>query len=418
MSAARKILITGAGSGLGEGAAIGLARAGHAVIAAAQVWPQVTALRAKAAEAGLGSLRVEKLDLLDPYEVKQAVSWDFDVLVNNAGIGEGGPIAEIPIELVRHNFEVNVFAPLALTQQVVRKWVRAGIPGKVVFVSSMGGSSARPGSPATPRRSTPSRRSRRRCRPSSSPSASKCRRSTRCVSHRLQRGDADNALRWLDDDVHFTRRAAYGAIVTGLIGNAEGRLDPADMIARWSRSSPRRPAPSATFFPPSSRSCSRPIRRRCSNAPSKKRKNPMPTSQETSTKPAYFVAEVEIHDLAGFTPYAEQFAGTVAPFGGKVVAFGESIEPIEGIEKTTARAAIVVFPSAQARRDWFASPAYRKIAPLRQKSAHTALFPWRVCPAPRRPECSGRNRTFVAERLTGGTFRCRLGAGRRPAHRE
>ncbi|MEI9999438.1 MAG: hypothetical protein WDO13_09855 [Verrucomicrobiota bacterium] len=29
---------------------------------------------------------------------------------------------------------------------------------------------------------------------------------------------------------------------------------------------------------------------------------------------------------------------------------------------------------AQARRDWFASPAYRKIAPLRQKSAHTRAF--------------------------------------------
>jgi NAD(P)-dependent dehydrogenase (short-subunit alcohol dehydrogenase family) len=35
-----KILITGAGSGLGEGAAIGIARNGHQVIAAAQTWPQ------------------------------------------------------------------------------------------------------------------------------------------------------------------------------------------------------------------------------------------------------------------------------------------------------------------------------------------------------------------------------------------
>jgi NADP-dependent 3-hydroxy acid dehydrogenase YdfG len=106
MNKMRKILITGAGSGLGEGTAIGLAQSGHEVIAAAQTWPQVTALRAKAVKLGLSSLRIEKLDLLDPYETKQAQTWDFDVLVNNAGIGEGGPIAEIPVELVRRNFEI------------------------------------------------------------------------------------------------------------------------------------------------------------------------------------------------------------------------------------------------------------------------------------------------------------------------
>ncbi len=98
------------------------------------------------------------------------------------------------------------------------------------------------------------------------------------------------------------------------------------------------------------------------------------TPQNSADKPAYFIAEVEIHDLAGFKSYAEQFAGTLAPFGGKLLSFGEPIVPIEGIERTSARAAIVVFPSAQAGRDWFASPVYRKIAPIRQKSAHTRAF--------------------------------------------
>jgi len=132
----RTILITGAGSGFGEGTAIGLAKLGYAVIATAQSWPQVTALRNKAESLGLSGLRVEKLDLLEPHDTARAVGWEFDVLVNNAGIGEGGPIGEIPLDLVRRNFEVNVFAPLDLTQRVVKRWVRSKTKGKIVFVSS------------------------------------------------------------------------------------------------------------------------------------------------------------------------------------------------------------------------------------------------------------------------------------------
>jgi NAD(P)-dependent dehydrogenase (short-subunit alcohol dehydrogenase family) len=140
----RKILITGAGSGLGEGTAIGLARNGHDVIATAQRWPRVTALRLKSKALALPTVPVEKLDPLDPYDVVRACTWDFDILVNSAGIGEG-PIAEIPLDLVRRNFEVNVFAPLALTQRVVKSWVAGGIHGKVVFISSMGGLFSPPG---------------------------------------------------------------------------------------------------------------------------------------------------------------------------------------------------------------------------------------------------------------------------------
>jgi uncharacterized protein (DUF1330 family) len=90
--------------------------------------------------------------------------------------------------------------------------------------------------------------------------------------------------------------------------------------------------------------------------------------------PAYFVALVEIHDPAGFQSYHEQFEGTLAPFGGRLVSFGAQIVPLEGMDGSTARAAIVVFPSLRVGQDWFQSPAYRKIAPLRQRSAHTRGF--------------------------------------------
>jgi short-subunit dehydrogenase len=135
----KRILISGAGSGFGELAAIGLANAGHDVIVGAQIWPQVTQLRLKAEGLGLKTLRVEKLDILDSYDINNASKWDIDILVNNAAIGISGPLSEIPLELLRRSFDTNFFAPLDLTQKVVRKWIDEKRPGKIVFVSSIGG---------------------------------------------------------------------------------------------------------------------------------------------------------------------------------------------------------------------------------------------------------------------------------------
>jgi short-subunit dehydrogenase len=135
----KRILISGGSSGFGELAAFGLAKAGHDVIIGAQIWPQVTQLRQRAKALGLTQLRVEKLDILDPYDIQNATKWDVDILVNNAAIGISGPMSEIPLELLRRSFETNFFAPLALTQAVVRKMVEQKRRGKVVFVSSIGG---------------------------------------------------------------------------------------------------------------------------------------------------------------------------------------------------------------------------------------------------------------------------------------
>ena len=138
----KTILITGAAGGFGHGAAIGMARNGHNIIATVHVASQVTPLREEVARLGLQDrIKVARLDLTDPYDIDQALTWDYDILWNNAGMGEAGPVWEIPIDLVRKNFEVNVFLPLVLTQRVVRKWIDEGSAQgkKVLFTSSMGG---------------------------------------------------------------------------------------------------------------------------------------------------------------------------------------------------------------------------------------------------------------------------------------
>jgi NAD(P)-dependent dehydrogenase (short-subunit alcohol dehydrogenase family) len=229
----RTILITGAGSGLGEGAAIGLARQGHEVIAGAQGWPQVTALRAKVETEKIPHLRVEKLDLLDPYDVRCALSWSFDILVNNAGIAEGGPIAEIPVDLVRRNFETNVFSPLSFTQQVVRRWVHEKTAGKVVFLSSIGGLLSPPGFAAYAATKHAVEAIAEAMQPELKPFGIQVQTiNPGAYLTGFNESMAENAFRWLNDEVNFTKRAAVRAMIAGLIGSPTGRMDPSDMIGK------------------------------------------------------------------------------------------------------------------------------------------------------------------------------------------
>lgn len=135
----KTILITGAASGFGRGVAMGLARNGHRVIAGCQIWPQVWELRQAARSAGL-TIEVIKLDVLNPIDRDHAfaLDGDIDVLFNNAGIMESGPMAEIPLAVVRAVFETNVFAALEMAQGFARKMVRRG-SGRIVWTSSVAG---------------------------------------------------------------------------------------------------------------------------------------------------------------------------------------------------------------------------------------------------------------------------------------
>ena len=233
MSNKKTILITGAGSGFGEAAAIGLAQQGHNVIATVQVSPQVTPLREKAKALGLDNLRVERLDLTDPYDITQAQSWEFDVLWNNAGQGEAGPVWEIPVDLVRRNFEVNVFLPLQLTQGVVRRWVENGVKGKVVFTSSMGGlfTPANWGTYVSTKHALES-------------IAEAMQQELAQHGIKVQTINpgayytgynetmADNPFRWLDDNKHFTKRAELRSGFDAFFATPEGRMDAKEMVDR------------------------------------------------------------------------------------------------------------------------------------------------------------------------------------------
>lgn len=140
--ALKKVLITGAGTGFGYEAAMRLARTGFDVIAAVEIYAQVQTLKWQAAERGV-KLHVEKLDVTNAGDRRKALDWGVEILVNNAGIGEGGAMVDVPEANIRHQFEVNVTGPLVLTQGIAKQMIRRGA-GRIVWVSSREGLNVNP----------------------------------------------------------------------------------------------------------------------------------------------------------------------------------------------------------------------------------------------------------------------------------
>ena len=133
----KTVLITGAGSGIGRDTAFELCQRGHSVIATTETEEQAGQLRADVEKRQL-KMDVFKLDVTDAKDRALVAKHELDVLINNAAIGETGSIAEIDMDKVRNNFEVNVFSAFALSQLVLPSMFEKN-SGTVIFISSLAG---------------------------------------------------------------------------------------------------------------------------------------------------------------------------------------------------------------------------------------------------------------------------------------
>lgn len=142
-SASKAILITGCSTGIGRATAQRLARAGRTVYATAR---SVDAI----ADLERDGCKLLSLDVCDEASMTAAVSavesaeGAVGALVNNAGYSQSGPIEDVPIDLVRRQFETNVFGLVRLTQLVL-PGMRAQRDGRIVNISSMGANFTFPG---------------------------------------------------------------------------------------------------------------------------------------------------------------------------------------------------------------------------------------------------------------------------------
>jgi NAD(P)-dependent dehydrogenase (short-subunit alcohol dehydrogenase family) len=136
MPSSGTVVITGASTGIGRATALRLARAGFDVLAGVRREEDGADLRAQ-------DRRIEPV-LVDVTDAGQIASLAARVgalplagLVNNAGIAVAGPLEGVPIDLVRRQYEVNVFGLLAVTQALLDP-IRAG-QGRIVNIGSIGG---------------------------------------------------------------------------------------------------------------------------------------------------------------------------------------------------------------------------------------------------------------------------------------
>jgi NAD(P)-dependent dehydrogenase (short-subunit alcohol dehydrogenase family) len=132
------VLITGASSGFGKAAVELFHEKGWNVVATVRSPQTATMFSA------LQNVLVTRLDVTDKDSIQEAVAaatrqfGQIDVLVNNAGYGTLGALEAASEEVIRQQFDVNVFGLIEVTKAVLPV-MRARRTGTIINISSMGG---------------------------------------------------------------------------------------------------------------------------------------------------------------------------------------------------------------------------------------------------------------------------------------
>jgi NAD(P)-dependent dehydrogenase (short-subunit alcohol dehydrogenase family) len=146
MTNAKVWLITGSSTGFGRVLAEAVLQKGDRVLATARKPEQLEDLIQQYPEA-----KALRLDVTKPQEIQAAIDTGIatfgriDVLVNNAGYGTMGAIEEIGDDIVRQQYETNVFGALNAIRAILPQ-MRQQRSGYILNLSSVGGVVSFPGS--------------------------------------------------------------------------------------------------------------------------------------------------------------------------------------------------------------------------------------------------------------------------------
>ena len=133
----RIALVTGCSTGIGKSVALKLVKKGYIVFAGVRRIESIHSLTSE-------HFIPVQLDVNNPNHIADTVKTiekrfsRLDLLINNAGYGAMGPVAEVPVTQIQNQFSTNVFAPIALAQAVF-PLLRNGDKPQVVNIGSIAG---------------------------------------------------------------------------------------------------------------------------------------------------------------------------------------------------------------------------------------------------------------------------------------
>ena len=134
-------VITGGGTGIGKAIGKALAEEGCDVVLAARNAVRLDESAAEIAAMGVRTLAVptdvaKESDVIALFERAMAEFGRVDLLVNNAGVIDGGPIDELTLEKWRATFSVNVDGLMMCTREAF-KIMKAQAGGRIINIGSV-----------------------------------------------------------------------------------------------------------------------------------------------------------------------------------------------------------------------------------------------------------------------------------------
>lgn len=133
-----RILITGGRGGMAYLTASKLSKSGHIVYLCTHTNEQLKSLKKKIGNEDSNILPY-KLDITNKQDLELLDQLDYDIVWAHAGIGNGGTLLVMDVDVLRDNYKTNVFGTMEVIKKAYLNFKQKNKKGKIFVTSSLAG---------------------------------------------------------------------------------------------------------------------------------------------------------------------------------------------------------------------------------------------------------------------------------------